>query len=208
MGAQTGLTPQGRYYVKGESTGVGDIDLGLKFAVLRQASSGVSLAGSVRLGTGSVDKLTGTGETSGYAALLSSFEWRWISPAFEVGYRFAGDGLYDELDTRVGISFRAIPNRVTLTAEYVGRRVFNVRDIFAGTVLAANVTVPGSSGAPYDLQQYEGFFQDLSLFLVGGGIKVRLTDHLIATGYAMFPTGSQGLQPETPVWSVGLNFGY
>ncbi len=208
VGEETGLTPQGRYYVQGESTGVGDIDLGLKYAILRQGTSALSLAGTARLGTGSFDKMTGTGETSGYFAILSSFEYRGIGTAFEVGYRVAGDPLYDELDTRVGISFRAIPNRLTLTGEYVGRRILNVRNIFAGTVLQANVIVPGSSLEPYDLQQYEGFIQDVSLFLVGGGLKVRLTDTLVATGYALFPVGSQALQPQTPVWNVALNVGF
>ncbi len=207
VGEETGFTPQGRYYVTGESTGIGDIDVGLKYAVLRSGTNSMALAATVRLGTGSFDKMTGTGETSGYVAMVSSFEFKGISPSFEVGYLLAGSGLYDEIDTKVGLSFRVIRNRLTLTGEYVGRRVFNVRDIFPGTVLRAGVRVPESQES-YDLRQFEAFRRDVALFFVAGGAKVRLAGQLLGTGYVLFPLGSQGLQAQSPAWSVGLNYAF
>jgi hypothetical protein len=206
VGAETGFVPQGRYYVEGESSGLGDIELGAKFAVVSGTSGALALSGAVRLGTGSAEDMTGTGETQGRVSLIGSLERGPLSPHVQVGFFGAGEALYDEVNYVGGLSVRAIPNRLTLNAEFVGRRLFGVQGFRAGREFGRFRSVNTSDTLV--LREFVGERNDIDLFFVAGGARARLWSQLLATAYVLVPTGGAGLQARRPTASVGLNYAF
>ena len=121
-----GFDPQGRYYVEGSSTGLGDIGVGAKYAFIREADKGVALSVYAKLPTGSLEDMTGTGETSVGGNFIASFERNGWSPHLNVGGLVASGDVFNELNYNLGLSYRAVQDRLTLVGELVGRRLFDV----------------------------------------------------------------------------------
>ena len=86
----------GRYYVDGSSTGFGDIGVGAKFAIVRQAEAGAAVAVRTTLPTGSLEDMTGTGESRTQFEFIGSMEKEGFSPHVNIGYVVATGDLFDE----------------------------------------------------------------------------------------------------------------
>jgi hypothetical protein len=206
VGAATGLVPQGRYYVRGESTGLGDVEIGAKYAFFRRGNGRLALAATARLGTGSFDEMTGTGQGQGRVRLIGSYDLGAVSTHGNVMYGFAGEELFDELGYVAGVDVRAVRNRLTLSAEFVGRRLFSVRGFRTGGTIAT-VRSP-ASGELYPIVAFAGERNDIDLFFGGLGGKLRLTGQWLLSAYVLLPAGDSGLIAQRPTFNLGLNYAF
>lgn len=205
--ADTFFVPQGRFFVKGESTGIGDVVAGVTVSVLKQERAALGFAGKVSIGTGSFDKMTGTGETQWSGGFVGSYEKRGVAPHFTLAYFGAGDVLFDEARGVVGVDVRAIPNRLTLSAEFLARRLLDVQGFTGGGELFGTVRSP-LTGDTFTVQEFRALRDDFNLYFVNLGGKVRVRGQLLATAYLLVPWGDSGLIAQKPSWNLGLNYAF
>ena len=113
----------------GDETGIGDIILRTKYNFLRNHGAWPDLAilGQVKLPTGNVDDLLGTGETSFKALLIASrsfgpgTETRWLTPHLNLGYELTtGSSEMDNLRYVMGFDARVHP-KLTIAVDGLGR---------------------------------------------------------------------------------------
>ena len=130
--ADTTFEPQGRFFVTGSSTGLGDIAMQATLALVKSATAAVAVQGRVDLGTGDLQKMTGTGETHGGGGIIGSFESGRFSPHASAHYFAGGSTLFDEVRFTGGLDFNAVRDRVTLSGEVVGRRSVRRGGVRAG----------------------------------------------------------------------------
>jgi hypothetical protein len=188
--------PPVAYRATGAGEGIGDLGVGVKLGLVDADAFSLAVRGGATFGTGSADKMTGTGQTSFSGVLATS----WAAGAFalhgQLGYVGAtgdadeasplGAGRFDEFDYVVGADFAPIPERLTLGAEFIARRLLDAPtfDSRSLTATARNL--------------------DVYFFSVGG--KLRLVQRTLATVYVLIPTGSSGLLPSKPSFNFGLNY--
>jgi hypothetical protein len=200
------FVPQGRYFVRGSSSGLGDIAVGAKYAFISRPNGGAAVTVRGSLPTGSLDDMTGTGEYQTAFGFIGSFEKAGVSPHLNISYIAAGGDLSNELGYTLGLSYRLIPRRLTVGGELVARRVFDVTAFTSGVqvgVLQSPIT-----GELFAVRDFEAESRDLNLFFYALGGKVRLTGGLLATLYAVIPAGQSGLQVQRPTFNLGLNYAF
>jgi hypothetical protein len=198
--------PQGRFFVKGSSSGLGDIALQATLALVKREKAAVAVQGRVDLGTGDLEKMTGTGETHGGGGIIGSFESGRVSPHASVHYFAGGTTLFDEVRYTAGLDLNAVRDRVTLSGEVVGRRLFDVEGFEQGA-LQATVTSP-VTGDPFQIRDFVATRGDFDLFFVTLGGKVRVAGQLLASAYVLIPFGDSGLQSQKPTFNFGFNYAF
>jgi hypothetical protein len=201
---QGGFAPQGRYYVEGSSTGLGDIGVGAKYAFIREADKGAALSVYAKLPTGSLEDMTGTGETSVGGNFIASFERNGWSPHINVGGLVATGDVFNELNYNLGLSYRAVQDRVTLVGELVGRRLFEVSQFRAERDLGF-LTSP-VTGEQFLVRDFEAVQEAVDSLFVALGVKFRVKGQLLATVFTVLPTTVAGLQVTRPTFNFGLNW--
>ena len=201
---QGGFAPQGRYYVEGSSTGLGDIGVGAKYAFVREADAGVAVSVFTKLPTGSLEDMTGTGETSVGGNFVASFERNGWSPHLNVGGLVASGDVFNELNYNLGLSYRAVQDRLTVGGELVGRRLFDVTQ-FRGTRDLGFLTSP-VTGEQFLVRDFQAVQEAVSSVFVAVGVKYRLTGQLLASVFTVLPTTVAGLQVTRPTFNFGLNW--
>jgi hypothetical protein len=204
--ADTGFTPQGRYYVEGSSTGLGDVMVGFNWSFVKQPGTALALAGRVNVGTGSYEDMTGTGETQWSGGLVGSLEWGPFAPHFGVSYWSANDTLFDELRSVLGVDFRAVPNRLTLSAEFLSRRLFDVQGVGRTSDFSFGTVISPVTGDPFVVSNYQPFRAGYNLYLVSLGGKVRVAGQLLGTAFVLIPWGNSGLVAQNPSFNFGLSY--
>ncbi len=202
----TFFVPQGRFYVKGTSTGLGDMMAGFSLALVKNETAALGLTGRVNIGTGSFEDMTGTGETQVSGGLVGSYVTGSIAPHFTLTYFGANDVLFDEARGVIGVDVRAVPNRLTLSAELLARRLMDVQG-FEGSQVLATVRSP-ITGDDFDVTDFRAVRGDYSLYFVNLGGKVRISGQLLGTAYLLIPWGNQGLVAQKPSWNFGLNYAF
>jgi hypothetical protein len=198
------LPGDGRYYVKGSSTGLGDIALGVKYAFVRRAEAGAAVGVRVSLPTGSLEEMTGTGEFQTAFNFVGSFERNGFSPHVNLGYLAAAGNVFNELNYNVGLGYRAMPDRLTLGVEYVGRRLFDVTTFDVGRQLGS-FTSPETNEL-FRIHEFTPVERGVNLNFLAIGGKLRLTGQWLASAYAVLPTGNTGLQVQRPTFNFGINY--
>jgi hypothetical protein len=104
------------------------------------------------------------------------------------------------------VDVRAVRNRLTLSAEFVGRRLFSVRGFRTGGTIAT-VRSP-ASGELYPIVAFAGERNDIDLFFGGLGGKLRLTGQWLLSAYVLLPAGDSGLIAQRPTFNLGLNYAF
>jgi hypothetical protein len=198
--------PQGRYFVKGESTGLGDIALGAKYAFIRRSEAGAAVTVRTSLPTGSLDDMTGTGEFQTSVGFIGSAEKAGWSPHLNISYLLAAGEVLDELNYNVGVGYSLIPRRLTVGGELVGRRLFSVTE-FTSTVQLGVLQSPITSEF-FPVRDFKATERDVNLFLFAVGGKVRIGGRLLASLFAVVPAGGSGLQVQRPTFNLGLNYAF
>jgi hypothetical protein len=122
----------------GDATGIGDVILRSKYNFLRDMPSLPDFAayGEVKVPTGSVGDLIGSGNTDVLAAVVLSKQLGSIAPHLNLGYQVALGHGTDRSNLRyvVGVDAR-VSDSVTLGADVVGRRddaALNLTDLVIG----------------------------------------------------------------------------
>ena len=198
--------PQGRYFVKGSSTGLGDIAMGAKYAFVRRENGGAAVTVRSSLPTGSIDDMTGTGEFQTAVGFIGSFEKNGVSPHVNVSYVAATGDIFNEIDYNLGLTYRVIPRRLTVGGELVARRVFDVTEFSSGVqvgVLESPIT-----HELFAVRDTVADQRDINLYFFAVGGKVRLTGGLLATIFAVIPAGQSGMQVQRPTFNLGLNYAF
>ena len=202
----------GRYFVEGSSTGLGDMTVGAKYAFVRKADAGVALSTRVGLPTGSLEDMTGTGETTFGANFITSFERNGWSPHLNVGGLVASGEVFNEVNYNIGLSYRAVQDRdfgigkrlCNLPALRVGRRLFDVTQ-FRGERELGFLTSP-VTGEQFLVRDFHAVQESVDSIFVALGVKVRLTGQLLASVFTVLPTSVAGLQVTRPTFNFGLNW--
>jgi hypothetical protein len=203
--ADTFFEPQGRFYVRGSSTGIGDVMAGFTYAFVKRKSAALALVGRVNIGTGSSDKMTGTGEHQWSGGLVGSYESGRVAPHFSAAWFGANDSLFDEARGVAGIDFKAVDKRLTLSAELVARRLLEVQGFRATRTLG---TVRAPDGEQFAVRNFQAVRDDYNLFFVNVGGKVRVAGQLLATAFVLVPWGSSGLIAQKPSFNGGLSYAF
>ena len=191
-----GNLPQQTYAVSSEASGAGDLALGLKFGLVDSGAFAVALRGGATLGTGSADKMTGTGQTSLSGFAIADWENGPVSIHGQVGYvgvtgdpdeaTVLGVDVFSEFDYVVGLDYAPIPERLTLGTEFIARRLLD---------------------APtFDSQSLTAETRNINVYFVSVGAKVRLVQRLLGTAFVLIPAGNSGLLPRRPSFNAGLNY--
>jgi len=200
------FTPQGRYFVKGSSTGLGDVAIGAKYAFVRRSDAGAALTVRTSLPTGSLDDMTGTGEFQTAVGFIGSVEKGGVSPHLNISYLVASGDVFNELNYNLGLSYRLVPRRLTVGGEFVARRVYGVTEFTSGVqvgVLESPIT-----HELFAVRDFVAEERDVNLFFFALGGKVRLTGGLLASFFAVVPAGQSGLQVQRPTFNLGLNYAF
>jgi hypothetical protein len=128
------------------------------------------------------------------------------SPHLNVSYLVAGGDVLDELNYNVGLSYSLISRRLTVGGELVGRRLFDVTE-FTSTVQLGVLQSPITREF-FPVRDFRAEQQDVNLFFFTLGGKVRMSGRLLASLYAVLPTGHSGLQVQRPTFNLGLNYAF
>jgi hypothetical protein len=204
--ADTGFSPQGRFFVKGASSGIGDIVMQATLALVKNTTTAVAVQGRVDLGTGDLQKMTGTGETHGGGGVIGSWESGRLSPHASLHYFAGNTALFDELRYTAGLDFNAVADRVTLSGEVVGRRLYGVEGFQQGA-LRGTVVSP-RTGDPFEIRDFVATRDDFSLYFLTAGGKARITGQLLGSVYVLIPFGDSGLQAQKPTFNFGVNYAF
>jgi hypothetical protein len=150
--------------------------------------------------------MTGTGETQIRGGLAGSYQAEKFAPHASLSYSKGSDTLFNEVMYIVGADYKAVPDRLTLSVELVGRSLFDVQSMNPGEQLGS-VTSP-ITGDVFAVRTFHAELDDLSLFFGTIGGKVRLKGQLLGSFYVLIPTGNDGLQAQKPTLNFGLNYAF
>jgi hypothetical protein len=204
--AESTFLPQGRYFVAGESTGLGDLAIGAKYAFVRRSEAGAAVTVRTSLPTGSLEDMTGTGEFQTSVGFVGSAEKAGWSPHLNVSYLFAAGEVLDELNYNIGLGYSVIPRRLTVGGEMVGRRLYKVTE-FTSTVQLGVLQSP-ITGELFPVRDFKAEERDVNLFFFALGGKVRMSGRFLASVYAIVPAGGSGLQVQRPTFNLGVNYAF
>jgi hypothetical protein len=148
--------------------------------------------------------MTGTGETTFGANFIASFERNGWSPHLNVGGLVASGEVFNEVNYNIGLSYRAVQDRLTVGGELVGRRLFDVTQ-FRGERELGFLTSP-VTGEQFLVRDFHAVQEAVDSIFVALGVKVRLTGQLLASVFTVLPTSVAGLQVTRPTFNFGLNW--
>lgn len=183
----------------GEATagGVGDIAVRAKYLLLTTATGAFATAFEVRLPTGDVENLLGTGEPAYRFLAIASYDKGALTANGNGG--FILNGISDELNVSGSVAYAVRP-RVTLAGEVLVRRVNDMRDMQLAPAPHPSIQdvdtlrlVPGESG--------------MTLAKAIAGVKWNASGRLVLGAHIAFPLVRNGLtSPLTP--TLALEYGF
>jgi hypothetical protein len=194
---------------QGSATGLGDILVRAKYNFLRRGPGGLAAALDLRLPTGEVEELLGTGATQAKFFLIGSTTVGAVNPHFNFGYTVSGEGpknQTDEVNFATGLDLSAT-DRLTLSADVIGR---TLRD--AGRFVDTDSTFQFRTvaGGPLQSRTFtELALEDgnLNLMLGAAGFKYNPTGNLLVSVNLLFPLSKSGLHDRiTPV--IGFDYAF
>jgi hypothetical protein len=201
----------GRTDSSGSSSGIGDILLRAKVAILASDTFDAAAAVDIRLPTGDPEKLLGTGFTQTRLLFIGGTTLGNVNPHVNVGYTFGGDGMVFGADNRwqgsfgdpelmnrqpseefnytFGVDFAATA-RMTIAGDLIGRVVRN------SAAMSFFDTGPGA-----DRQILLEITPGTTHKLLGAvSAKVSVGGVWLLTGTVLFPLNDSGIKPAvTPV---------
>jgi hypothetical protein len=191
-----GNLPPRTFATSSDASGVGDLSMALKWGMVDSGTFALALRGGATLGTGSADKMTGTGQNSFSGFAIAGWESGQVSLHGQVGYigvtgdpdeaTVLGVDVYDEFDYVLGLDYAPIPERLTVGGEFIARRLLD---------------------APtFDSQSLTAEVRSFNVYFFSIGAKVRLVQRLLGTAFFLIPAGDSGMLPRRPSFNAGLNY--
>jgi hypothetical protein len=180
-----------------EVSGVGDLGLRVKYALVERGGSGLGVAADLRLPTGNAEDLLGTGETSLRITGIASAQRGLFAIDANGGVAFGG--LTTETTYRA--SFSVSPaDRLTVVGEILGRRIAEGAQL--ELVRAAHPLFAGVDTFRL-LPQQAGTTTASALT----GFKWNLAGTWILNGHIAFPLTDSGLRSGT-MTILGLDYAF
>jgi hypothetical protein len=202
----------------GSSSGVGDVIVRAKAAVLSARRVDAAVDVDLRLPTGDTDKLLGTGQTQAKVLFIAASTIGVVTPHANVGYTFGGSGLTfggdnrflgsfgdpelvrretsQEFDYTTGFDIAA-SSSITVAGDVIGRAVRNSA--------ALNLYDSGQGADRYTFFQIQP--GTVNLLLAAIGTKVKVGGTWLVTATMLFPLNNNGVKPRlTPVVGVERAF--
>jgi hypothetical protein len=203
---------------RGHTRGLGDSVARLKVSLRQAPKNQIALLGSVRLPTGDADRLLGTGRVEPGIALLAGLFSSTASIHARTSYVYTGNS-YETLDrlqigslltyepsqVRAGSEFGyaggldvALTNRVTASADFMGRALFHDANVGQGSV--------GLSGDPFiTLPVATPKNKNVATGVIG--VKANIAGQWLLLANVLFPLTNAGLKPGiTPVLGIERAF--
>jgi hypothetical protein len=176
-------TPFVQAFASGTASGLADIALRAKYALLTTRIAGLAVAGEFRLPTGDEANLLGAGSTSWRLLGVGSLEGGPVS--FHANAGIVRGGTTDETLIAGAVSMAPHP-RATVTLELIRRRVSGIGEI--GLTSAPHPTVSG-----VDTYRLTTSTEDSKLFTVIPSVKWNISETFVIGGHLLLPLGDRGL---------------
>jgi len=179
------------------TSGLGDVAVRAKYALVAAAGGGVAVAGELRLPTGRTEDLIGIGKTAFSGLVIGSAERGPVG--IHGNLSVAGGGLSSEVDYRGALTVSAT-DRVTLVGELIGRRIAD-----AGRLTDARMPHPTIAG----VDTIRLITEDTSLASGAAvlGAKWNVARTWILSAHVQLPITDGGLR-SGPVTLVGLDYAF
>ncbi len=179
------------------SRGFGDVAVRAKYGLISGASSGLAVAGELRLPTGREQDLLGAG-TAGFSALLIGSSEHGVL-GYHGNLSLSGGGLANEVAYRGAVCLSA-SDRVTLVGELIGRRYGD-----AGRI--TEIRVPHATIENVDTIRLVSEDSSLSTASIVLGGKWNVTGTWILSAHTQLPVSDRGLRSGV-VTLVGLDYAF
>lgn len=167
------------------ASGVADIALRAKYALLLRREGGVALAGEVRLPTGDEANLLGSGARSLRIIGIGSLERGRV--ALHGNASVLRGGVSNEVGFAGAVS-GAVSPRITISGEFAARRIAGLREAVA-------VTEPHPSIAGVDTLRLIGAEGGRTLVNAVAGVKWNVNGTMVVAAHLVFPLARVGLTP-------------
>jgi hypothetical protein len=188
-------TSAAQAFATGSASGLADIALRAKFAVLRTRAGGIAAAGEVRLPTGDEENLLGAGSTQWRLLAVGSLENGPLSVHGNGG--IVRGGLSDETFFAGAVS-AAVHPRATITGEIVRRHVTDLH----GFALSG---APHPTASGVDTFRLAESIDPTTLWTAITGVKWNVSDTLVIGGHLLWSLRDRGLTSDfTP--TVALEY--
>jgi hypothetical protein len=190
-------TQQVQASAEATTSGVGDVAVRAKYALLAAPGGGIAVAGELRLPTGRTEDLIGTGKTALSALVIGSAERGQVGVHGNVSV--AGGGLSSEVAYRGALTVAAT-DRLTLVGELIGRRIAD-----AGRITEARMPHPTIAG----VDTIRLISEDTSLASAAAvfGAKWNVARTWIVSAHVEVPITDGGLR-SGPITLVGLDYAF
>ena len=194
----------------GEAEGVSDITLRAKYLLWDNGDAYFGGAADVRLPTGEERDLLGTGTTQAAVSLLGMMNRHPLSPHVNLGYKFAGGDIKDELSYVFGFDFVADP-KLTLAADLLGEvqesEEVQVRDqefVYNTTINDNDPPVFETATFPFTTLVDGGTRNIMSGSV---GFKINFFSNMLLTANGLFPISEGGLRDDFSTL-VGIDYSF
>jgi hypothetical protein len=177
-------TPIVQATASGTASGLADIALRGKYAVVTGAYGGIAAAGEVRLPTGDEENLLGAGSLSWRVLAVGSVERGPVS--FHANGGIVRGGISDE-SVLAGALSLALHPRVTFTTELSSRRVLELRDFVLAS--APHPTIQG-----VDTLRLQSGSSAITLVNAVTGLKWNVSETLVLGGHLLWSLRDRGLK--------------
>lgn len=179
----------GVYRAEGTTSGIGDLLVRGKFSLWSNGPSSMAAAAEFRLPTGDLQDMRGTGEFQSRLGAYVSHEARTVAPHANVSFAFGADELPNELAYVIGSDF-PVHDRLTMSADVIGRFMTGVTSFRQGTVFADALTINGRN---VQLANFNVEEVNWNTLVAAAGAKVRIGGSTLLTGNLLFPMNDNGL---------------
>jgi hypothetical protein len=190
-------TPLVQARASGTASGVADVAVRAKYTLVSRPHGGVAAAAELRLPTGDETNLLGAGSTSWRVMGVGSIDQGFVGLHGNAG--IVRGGVSDEITFSGALSL-AVQPRVTVSAEFFGRHVSELRDILLSAV--PHPTILG-----VDTLRLAAGASGTTLMTALAGIKWNVTGTLVLGGHIAWPLAERGLTaPITP--TIALEYAF
>jgi hypothetical protein len=176
-------TPLIQARASGTASGIADVALRAKYTLVSGIGGGIAAAAEVRLPTGDEANLLGAGSTSWRFLGVGSIDHGRVSLHGNAG--IVRGGVSDEFTFAGALSLAAQP-RLTISGEFYGRHVSELRDI----TLSAE---PHPTIIGVDTLRLSGNPSSLTLLTALAGVKWNVSGRLVLGGHVAWPLAERGL---------------
>ncbi len=211
--ASGGIGSERTFALGGSASGLGDLIIRVKGLLLREGHRGLAAGLDVRAPTGDERNLLGSGTVGLRPFIAFSSAYRTLSPHVNVAYQWNGSSVLagdletgskgevpDQLQMAGGVDV-GVSERVSVTADWLGRRVINSPRVVVSDFTAVGPAGPASFD---DIFFSKGSFWSSSASV---GMKANVAGQLLVDFNLRFTLDHNGLTDRvTPL--LGLEYGF